>query len=283
MAEGFVYLLTSINSAPHVKIGGTENPPTVRIREINGTASYGPLGPWLLSDFRHVHDWRLVEGQLHQQFNAARTVDIDGTRELFAVAVPDARRAMADLPRHQLVRVDEVDRIFQDRALALYLERLFRFSGLSSWLHTQGAWTLRLFPSTSGGRYFTLNIGGHEVAWSPIPRSDQPNRHAIIVDQLIEEFPEVRNWLKSHDGEIRRAEYKSSYGRAVTLDFAADFAEAEHIFGLPGVRRALVAYWSEALIDLHERGANSVFGRYHDYNAVAKIMTRLANRPIFQS
>lgn len=44
MPEGFVYLLTSINS-PHVKIGGTEHPPSVRIRDINSSPAYGALGP----------------------------------------------------------------------------------------------------------------------------------------------------------------------------------------------------------------------------------------------
>lgn len=237
--------------------------------------------PWLLSDFRHVHDWRLVERLLHDRLAMHRIVDVDGTRELFAVAASLGREALDDVPREHFVRADEIDRMFQDRALALYLERLFRFSGLASWLHMQGAWTLRLFPSTAGGRYFTLNIGGHEVAWSPIPRRDEPGRHAIVVDRLIEDFDEVRDWLTDHDGGVREAVYKSSYGRAVILDFAGDFATAEHVFALPGVRRALIAYWSEALVDLHERAATSVFGRFHDYNAVAEIVKRIANRPVY--
>ena len=40
----------------------------------------------------------------------------------------------------------------------------------------------------------------------------------------------------------------------------------------PGVRRALIAYWSEALADLRERQANSVFARYHSYDAVAALL-----------
>lgn len=280
MIEGFVYVLTSVN-CPHIKIGGTTNPPAVRIREINGTSSYRDVGPWQLSDFRQVRDWRLVEADLHQRFASNRVLDVEGTRELFSVAVSEARQALTALPRELLVRVDEVDRMFQDRDLALYLERLFSFTGLASWLHIQGAWTLRLYPSTSGGRFFTLNIGDHEVAYSPLARVGYQPRHVLIVDKLVEDFSDVRAWLDEHDGYIREATYKKGYGRAATVDFAAGFAEAEQLFAVPGIRRALVAYWSEALVDLWERNAKSAYSRVHDYNATAAIVTRLANRQIF--
>jgi hypothetical protein len=67
MAQGFVYILVSPNSN-YIKIGGTENPIRERLRQINGTASYAEHGPWELSDFLHVTDWHLVEGQLHRRF-----------------------------------------------------------------------------------------------------------------------------------------------------------------------------------------------------------------------
>jgi hypothetical protein len=279
MAEGFVYLLTSPNS-PYVKIGGTENPPAVRVREINGAAAYSAVGPWHLSDFRQVHDWRLVKAILHGEFGEQRVRDIESTRELFAVPASEVRRALAALPRDVLVRCDEVDRMFQMHDLALYLERLFRFAGLTSWLHMQGAWTLRLFPSTSGGRHFTLNIGGHEVAWSPLPRRGGPQRHALVVDELVADIPDVIEWLNQHDGEIVEANYKTSFGRAVIVSFAGDFAQAEQVFQVPGVRRALLAYWGEALTDLHERSSKSVFARFHDFNAVSEIVRRIEERPL---
>ena len=47
------------------------------------------------------------------------------------------------------------------------------------------------------------------------------------------------------------------------------------------MRRALVAYWVDALIDLQERGAMSGYARYHDYNAVAALVARLQSRPLY--
>jgi hypothetical protein len=44
------------------------------------------------------------------------------------------------------------------------------------------------------------------------------------------------------------------------------------MFALPGVRRALIAYWAEALADLRQRKAKSVFARYHSYDAVSQLM-----------
>jgi hypothetical protein len=44
------------------------------------------------------------------------------------------------------------------------------------------------------------------------------------------------------------------------------------MFNLPGVRRALIAYWSEALADLRERQASSVYARNHSYNAVSALL-----------
>ena len=67
MAQGFVYILVSPNSN-FIKIGGTERPISERLRGINGTESYAGHGPWQLSDFLHVTDWRLVEGGLHRHF-----------------------------------------------------------------------------------------------------------------------------------------------------------------------------------------------------------------------
>jgi hypothetical protein len=56
------------------------------------------------------------------------------------------------------------------------------------------------------------------------------------------------------------------------VNFREDFANAEKIFNLPGVRRALIAYWSEALADLRERQTSSVYARYHSYDAVSALL-----------
>lgn len=65
MSKGFVYILVSPNSN-YIKIGGAEKPITERIRSINGSTPYGDHGPWQLSDFLHVTDWRSIEANLHQ-------------------------------------------------------------------------------------------------------------------------------------------------------------------------------------------------------------------------
>jgi hypothetical protein len=59
--------------------------------------------------------------------------------------------------------------------------------------------------------------------------------------------------------------------RAV-INFTESFANAERLFALPGVRRALIAYWAEALADLRQRQAMSVYARYHSYDAVSTLM-----------
>src|SRR5437899_10178962 len=90
MPQGFVYVLVSPNSN-FIKIGGTERPISERLRGINGTLSYAGHGPWQLSDFLHVTDWRLVEGGLHRHFKKKNIRDIPGTQELFDVSPYEAR------------------------------------------------------------------------------------------------------------------------------------------------------------------------------------------------
>jgi hypothetical protein len=95
--------------------------------------------------------------------------------------------------------------------------------------------------------------------------------HYLILDRLILEYPETVIWIGKRDGEVREAPYASA-DRAVTISFREDFANAERIFGLPGVRRALIAYWAEALADLRERKTKSVYARYHSYDAVSELI-----------
>lgn len=281
MSEGFVYILSSPNS-PHVKIGGTEHPPAVRLKGVNSDAAYQDHGPWIVSDFLHVTDWREVERLLHTLNVGQQVRDIAGTRELFSIGIATARAQLSDINPALIVRRLELDRLFQLKPLALYLERMFRSAGLAAWIHTQGTWTLRLFPSTSGDRYFTLNIGAHETAYCTLPRGDAALPiHGLVVDKLICDFPEVEDWLKRRDGGWEPAPYESAYDRAYSLWFSAKLEDAETLFVLPGVRRALVAYWSEALIQLHERDARSSYARFHDYNAVAALLAQIRDKPLY--
>ena len=93
----------------------------------------------------------------------------------------------------------------------------------------------------------------------------------MILDRLILEFPETIIWIGKHGGLVKEAPYASA-NRAVTISFWEDFASAERIFALPGVRRALIAYWAEALADLRERKTKSVYARYHSYDAVSELI-----------
>ena len=83
--------------------------------------------------------------------------------------------------------------MFQDTSFSSYIINLFKFTGLLNWLNIQGAWTFVLFPSTAGGRYFTINIGPHEVAFSSLGSKSFPQLNMILVDRLILDYSEVIN------------------------------------------------------------------------------------------
>ncbi len=271
MAQGFVYILVSPNSS-YIKIGGTEKPIRERLRAINGTASYADHGPWELSDFLHVTDWRLVEGGLHRHFQKKQIRDVDGTRELFNVPPHDARTRLRLTDVALRVGRERTEQVFKHPDLELFLYKLFQLSGLFGNLDIQGAWTLTLLSQTKGGRWFTLNIGPHEVAFTMRKAVDNKFWHYVILDRLILDYPDTIMWIGKHDGEVYEAPYRTARERAVTITFLEDFANAEKVFHLPGVRRGLVAYWSEALADLRERNAKSSFARYHSYDAVSELL-----------
>lgn len=270
MPQGFVYILVSPNSS-YIKIGGTERPISERLRGINGTTSYGDHGPWELSDFLHVTDWRLVEGTLHKHFKKRQVQDVPGTQELFSLPPHEARERLRLTDTELRVDYEKTEKIFNSRDVRLFLFKLFQFAGLFGSLDIQGAWTLSVLPKTNGGRWFTLNIGPHEVAFSTQKAVDGKFTHHIVLDRLILEYPETIIWIGRHDGEVHAAGYVSAE-RAVLVSFRGDFADAERFFGLHGVRRALIAYWFEALADLRQRNAKSVYARYHSYDAVSQLL-----------
>ena len=138
-------------------------------------------------------------------------------------------------------------------------------------LDIQGAWTLHLLPRTSGGMWFTLNIGSHAVAFAPRKPINSRFTHYLTLDRLILDYPETVIWIGNHNGEVHDSPYAFAE-RAVQINFDADFANAEKIFKLAGIRRALIAYWSEALADLRERGARSSYAVHHSYDAVSELL-----------
>ncbi|MBP3449120.1 MAG: GIY-YIG nuclease family protein [Spirochaetaceae bacterium] len=83
--QGHVYILESEN-CDCIKIGGTDFPPTKRLKEINETEPYKSLGPWVIVDFREVLDWRMVEHNLHYRFRDFQNKKILNQKELFHVS-----------------------------------------------------------------------------------------------------------------------------------------------------------------------------------------------------
>jgi len=193
--EGFVYILTSPNT-DCIKIGGSDYPPSRRIREINSTEPYKQLGPWSLADFRKVKNWRKVESHFHYAFRSKLNVVVTNQKELFHAGLHDASEFLESIEPEEIIGKPKVDRMFQDTAFLEYVKRLFMFTGLMNWLDLQGAWTFTLFPGTSGGRYFTINIGPHEVAYSTLGRRhNELQQNMILVDRLIFDFGNVVNWV----------------------------------------------------------------------------------------
>ena len=274
MSKGCVYILTSANSE-FIKIGGTDFAPMKRIREINSTEPYRSLGPWSLHDFREVSDWRAVEYGMHYAFRSKLSRSPSNQKELFRLAPRAASAHLCRLEPETLIRKPILDRTFQDEDFGKFLDHLFAFTGLLSWLDVQGAWSFVLFPSTAGGRYYTINIGRHEVAFAALPDSiDQPFYHSIVMDRLIRDFPKVKAWIRRRNGKLREGVYTSAMPRATSVGFFGDFEDASEFLRLDGVRRALIAYWTEALIRLKERGVTSAFSRHHNWNAVAELRRR---------
>jgi hypothetical protein len=122
-----------------------------------------------------------------------------------------------------------------------------------------------------------LNIGRHEVAFSTLPRGREQPRHFLIVDRLIQDLPSVRRWLGRRGGGIKRSPYASALPRSASVMFDGDFEAANEFMRLDGVRRALIAYWSDALLSLKDSGASSVFARFHDWNAVAQLNKKIVS------
>lgn len=272
--QGYVYILQSSN-CECIKIGGTDYPPLKRIKEINSTEPYKSLGTWTLADFRQVLDWRTVEHNLHYRFRSSLNTETKNQKELFHLSVAEASKALNELDEEQILYKPKIDRMFQDEAFLSYIVRLFRFTGLVHWIEQQGIWTFALFPSTNGGRYFTLNIGTHEVAFSTLGKKDSPQQNMLVLDSLILDFPAVKKWVKVHGGAIQKADYDTALSHSVSLHFEGSFSDSAEFFSLDGVRRALIAFWHETLIKKSEEDKLSPYERYHNYNAVARIMEKV--------
>lgn len=165
--------------------------------------------------------------------------------------------------------------MFQDESFSKYILELFQFTGLLNWIDIQGAWTFVLFPSTGKGRYFTINIGPHEVAFSTLPSKEIEQINMILVDRLIFDYSDVINWIADRSGTVRVDQYARALPRSTSIIFEGSFKDVMEFLGLDGVRRALIAYWNEALIMMKEKNTTSMFAKYHSWNAIAEIHNRI--------
>lgn len=273
--QGYVYILTSPNT-DYIKIGGSDYPPAKRMKEINTTEPYKSLGPWGLYDFRQVLDWREFERHFHYMFRSKLVTTINGQKELFNIGPHNVSEQFSCMDENMLVGKPKIDRLFNDEPFCSYLVRLFTLSGLPYFLDDQGAWTLVLFPGTSGGRYFTLNIGAHEVAFSTLKKDNIKSLHAIVLDDAVAERETVTTWIYEHEGDLSTAPYKNALPNSVLVSFVGDFMDAIEFLELGGVRRAVIAYWFDSLLRLKDQNAVSTYARFHNYNAVAEICKRIA-------
>lgn len=176
-----------------------------------------------------------------------------------------------------IIKKPKIDRMFQNYEFVNYLVSLFKFTGIMNWLDIQGAWTFVLFPSTNGGRYYTLNIGPHEVAFSTLARKNQKSVHMLLMDRLIFDFSEVLEWVCENNGQITEDCYATALPRSTSIMFEGTFEKVNEFMNIDGVRRALIAYWNEALIRLKERNSQSIFAKHHNWNAIAEIHNRIIN------
>lgn len=270
-AKGFVYVLAS-EKVSCLKIGLTTDVPHRRIQAINSDQTYGPIGSWSLVDCRRVHDCRRVETLLHERFKESRVTDFARARELFAISKEDACNALAELPESELVGARPVSKLKTSPEILRYLHTLFRSSGLENFFGAQGRWTFTLYPSTgSGDRYFTLNIGAHEVAFSG--GDGKYEYHSLVLDEAVLTDIAAISWLSSRGADISAAEsrYERARPNSVSFIVRASTSEMDVFLRLPGVRRALLAYWYDYLLEMIENDRRSVYGRHHNYTAVSEI------------
>ena len=81
--------------------------------------------------------------------------------------------------------------------------------------------------------------------------------------------------MKARSGSFENNNYDTGLYRSTSVFFEGDFDVASEFLGLPGVRRAIIAYWTEALIGLQEAETLSTYAKHHNWNAVAELKKRI--------
>ena len=278
MTSGYIYALRS-DACPFLKIGRTNTLPYRRLKELNASPNYGSLGPWEIVSYIEVLDEIVVETFLHRSIRDKHCRHYPGCNELFDLSPAAALELFNQVPAAEIRGFDRVARLHSTETLEAYLADIFRLSGLEHMLAQQGIWCLTMFPSTAGGRYFTINIDRHEVGFSSLPGRGLPARHMLLLDPLIEEYPDAISWLENHNGGVLDGEYASGLEGQFPILFEGKLEDAREFIALAGVRRALVAYWYDLLLQTAEAGRGSFFAKHHNLAAVQSIM-RLRQKQI---
>lgn len=281
MKEGWVYVLGS-DTHPFHKIGLTTTSPAQRIKEINRNSNYAPFGPWYEIDVRKVRNVTEVETSLHRQLQKKRSLLIPNAREVFEINKDEARAALSSIPQSDLADAVPIQKLVIEPDFIDFLMALFKNSGLENFRDIQESWTFSLFPKTAGGRFFTLNIDRHEVAFAQRIADSDIHNFSVVVDGSVGRDRDFKQKLKPLAGAIYRAPYPSNWGNAVSVSFQASFDHASRLFEVTAFRRALVAYWYDALLRMRDLGSRSLHAKHHNYGAVSEIFRHMEQRRRFR-
>lgn len=102
----------------------------------------------------------------------------------------------------------------------------------------------------------------------------------VHMDRLVHDFKEVSSWVRKRNGGFKDDNYTTGLYRSTSVFFEGDFDIALEFLSLNGVRRAIIAYWTEALIELQEKGTVSVYSKHHNWNAVAELKKRITSKTL---
>lgn len=267
--SGQVYILQSIGKPSVIKIGRSEDRLDRRIDEVNQRPPYARHGPWVFYDSIDVLDCARVEKLIQSELSHHRKSFGDGATELFRIGAGEAAKLLDGIRKELRPSYQPTLDLLKKIDARIYLDRLLSAALLFDFPELQGAWAIstwapgKVRKGSSGKRAFGINVGSHEVAQSWILNEpDKVHYHSLVMDNLVSRHGDVRKFLKSHEGTVRRCPYKGAE-HAVHVKFFADFATATKFLAFSGVKRAIAAYWIPRLMALRDRKAKSAYAKFH--------------------
>ncbi|ABD56543.1 hypothetical protein Jann_3626 [Jannaschia sp. CCS1] len=217
-----------------------------------------------------------AETFLHRSVRASHVSHMPPCRELFDLSPSEALELLSSLPTAQIRGYDKAARLQTDGELQDLLRSLLWTTGINNFLEQQGIWCLSMFPSTAGGRYYTMNIDRHEVAYASLPRAGAPSVFMFAVDPLISDYKPTRRWLRARAGRVAKGGYRSALERLQCVEFEGGLSDASEFLTLPGVRRALLAYWYDSLVTAIEAGRGSLHAKHHNLACIEELASNFA-------